>query len=73
MRIVRNNPQLELTEREYKILDDAYTLIAAIDSNLTDEDWNCVEDAFPVSLEDAKDVIGVLMDWSECDIYRHLR
>lgn len=64
MRIVRYNPKLELTEKEYRLLDDTYALIAAIDSNLTDEDWDYLDSAFEVSLVDARSVIGTLMDWS---------
>ena len=70
MKIIRNTPKLELTEREYRLLDDTYALIAAIDSNLTDEDWNYLNSYFnnPVSLLDVKNAIGTLMDWSNNEL-----
>ena len=68
MKIVHNNPKLELTEREYHLLDDVYALIAAIDSNLTDEDWDCLTSGFEVSLLDVRHAIGTLMDWSKNEL-----
>ena len=68
MRIVHNAPKLELTEREYHLLDDVYALIAAIDSNLTDEDWDCLNSDFEVSLPDVRNAIGTLMDWSRNEL-----
>ena len=68
MRIIRNAPKLELTEREYHLLDDVYALIAAIDSNLTDEDWDCLNSDFEVSLLDVRNAIGTLMDWSRNEL-----
>lgn len=68
MRIVHNAPKLELTEREYHLLDDVYALIAAIDSNLTDEDWDCLNSDFEVSLLDVRNAIGTLMDWSRNEL-----
>ena len=68
MRILHNAPKLELTEKEYHLLDDVYALIAAIDSNLTDEDWNCLNSDFEVSLLDVRNAIGTLMDWSNNEL-----
>lgn len=64
MKIVHNTPKLELTDREYHLLDDVYALIAVIDSNLTDEDWDCLNSYFDTSLVDVRNAIGTLMDWS---------
>lgn len=63
MKIV-HTPKLELTEKEYRLLDDAYALIAAIDNNLTGEDWKYLNSYFHVSLVDVGNAIGTLMDWS---------
>ena len=68
MKIIHNTPKLELTEREYHLLDDVYALIAAIDSNLTDEDWDCLNPRLDVSLLDVKNAIGTLMDWSNNEL-----
>ena len=68
MKIIHNTPKLELTEREYHLLDDVYALIAAIDSNLTDEDWDCLNPVLGVSLLDVKNAIGTLMDWSRDEL-----
>ena len=64
MRIIRNAPKLELTEREYRLLDDVYALIATIDNNLPDTDWNSLNPDLEVSLLDVKNAIGTLLDWS---------
>ena len=68
MKIIRNAPKLELTEREYNLLDDTYALIAAIDSNLTNEDWDCLNSGFEISLLDVRHAIGTLMDWSKNEL-----
>lgn len=67
MKII-HTPRLELTEKEYRLLDDAYALIAAIDNNLTGEDWNYLNSYFNVSLVDAGNAIGTLMDWSRNEL-----
>ena len=63
MRIIHNAPKLELTDREYHLLDDTYTLIAAIDGNLSDADWNSLNSNPKVSLLDVRNAIGTLIDW----------
>ena len=68
MRIVRNTPKLELTEREYRLLDDVYALIVAIDSNLPNADWNSLNPDLEVSLLDVRNAIGTLMDWSRNEL-----
>ena len=68
MKIIHNAPKLELTEREYRLLDDVYALIAAIDSNLTNEDWDCLNSGFEISLLDVRHAIGTLMDWSKNEL-----
>ncbi len=68
MRIVRNAPKLELTEREYHLLDDVYALIAAIDNNLPNVDWNSLNPDLEVSLLDVRNAIGTLMDWSRNEL-----
>ena len=67
MKIV-HTPKLELTEKEYRLLDDAYALIAAIDNNLTGEDYNYLNSYFNVSLVDVGNAIGTLMDWSRNEL-----
>lgn len=67
MKIV-HTPKLELTEKEYRLLDDAYALIAAIDNNLTGEDCNYFNSYFNVSLVDVGNAIGTLMDWSRNEL-----
>ena len=62
MKIV-HTPKLELTEKEYRLLDDAYALIAAIDGNLSDADWNSLNSNPKVSLLDVRNAIGTLIDW----------
>lgn len=68
MKIIRNAPKLELTEKEYHLLDDVYALIAAIDSNLTNEDWDYINPILGVSLPDVRNAIGTLMDWSRNEL-----
>lgn len=68
MKIIRNAPKLELTEREYRLLDDTYALIAAIDSNLPDVDWNSLNPDLEVSLLDVRNAIGTLLDWSKDEL-----
>ena len=68
MKIIRNAPKLELTEREYRLLDDVYALIAAIDNNLLSTDWNYLNSHLDVSLLDVKNAIGTLMDWSRDEL-----
>ena len=68
MKIIRNTPKLELTEREYRLLDDVYALIVAIDNNLPDADWNSLNPDLEVSLLDVKNAIGTLMDWSRDEL-----
>ena len=67
MKIV-HTPKLELTEKEYRLLDDTYALIAAIDNNLTGEDYNYLNSYFNVSLVDVGNAIGTLMDWSRNEL-----
>ena len=64
MKIIRSTPKLELTEKEYHLLDDTYALIAAIDSNLPDIDWSSLNPDLEVSLLEVKNAIGTLLDWS---------
>ena len=68
MKIIRNTPKLELTEREYRLLDDTYALIVAIDSNLPNADWNSLNPDLEVSLLDVKNAIGTLLDWSRDEL-----
>jgi hypothetical protein len=68
MKIIRNAPKLELTEREYRLLDDTYALIAAINNNLLSADWNYLSPHFDASLLDVKNAIGTLMDWSRDEL-----
>lgn len=68
MKIIRNAPKLELTEREYRLLDDVYALIVAIDSNLPDADWDCLNSGLKVSLLDVRHAIGTLIDWSRNEL-----
>ena len=70
MKIIRNTPKLELTEREYRLLDDTYALIAAIENNLTEKDWDFLDSTFEVSFLDVRHAIGTLMDWSRNDLYK---
>lgn len=68
MKIVHNAPKLELTEREYHLLDDVYALIATIDNNLPKADWNSLNPDLGVSLLDVKNAIGTLIDWSRDEL-----
>ena len=68
MKIIRNTPKLELTEREYRLLDDVYALIATIDNNLPNADWNSLNPDLGVSLLDVKNAIGTLIDWSRDEL-----
>ena len=68
MKIIRNAPKLELTEREYRLLDDTYALIAAIDNNLLSTDWNYLNSNLGVSLITVRNAIGILMDWSRNEL-----
>ena len=68
MKIIRNTPKLELTEKEYHLLDEAYALIAAIDNNLPNVDWNSLNPDLEVSLLDVRNAIGTLLDWSKGEL-----
>ena len=57
-----------LNEREYRLLDDTYALIATIDNNLPNVDWSSLNPDLEVSLLDVRNAIGTLLDWAKDEL-----